>query len=113
LAGNAQHRPGGSGPGAAAASQARSGDSDALQQNYLTPGLSGGSVTTVNGTTSFTPNLACQKTATMVEILAQPSSTGDLGTLTISRDKDLDGTFDEALGAQTRLGDLRQWHHCL
>jgi hypothetical protein len=33
----------------------------------------------------------------MVEILAQPSSTGDLGTLTISRDKDLDGTFDEAL----------------
>jgi hypothetical protein len=49
----------------------------------------------------------------MVEILAQPSSTGDLGTLTISRDKDLDGNFDEALGAQTRLGDLRQWHHCL
>jgi hypothetical protein len=29
------------------------GDSDALQQNYLTPGLSGGSVTTVDGTTSF------------------------------------------------------------
>ncbi|WP_245654025.1 hypothetical protein [Novosphingobium rosa] len=107
---------------AASASQAKTGDSDALQQNYLTPGLSGGSVSTINGATSFSPNLACQKTATMIEILAQPASTGDLGTLSISRDKDLDGTFDEALSmpkpvsgvcANGIIGcDAGTWNNC-
>lgn len=82
---------------AATASQAKTSDSDALRQNYLTPGLSNGSISTVDGTTSFTTGISCQQSATMLEMLAQPSSTGDIGSLSISRDKDLDGTFDEAL----------------
>lgn len=91
---------------AASATQAKTGSSDALQQNYLTPGLSGGNVTTVNGATTFAPNIACQKTATMLELLAQPSSTGDIGALTISRDKDLDGTFDEALSVPAPVSGI-------
>ena len=76
------------------AARAKSSDSDALQQNYLTPGLSGQPIATVDNSRSFTPNIACQKTATLMEVLVQPSSSGDLGTVSIARDTDLDGTVD-------------------
>lgn len=79
---------------AADAARAKSSDSDALQQNYLTPGLSGQPIATVDNSRTFTPNIACQKTATLMEVLVQPSSTGDLGAVSIARDTDLDGTVD-------------------
>lgn len=85
---------------AAAAARAKSSDSDALQRNYVTPGLAGQPVTTVDAKRSFVPTLACQRTATMMEVLVQPSATGDLGQVQIARDMDLDGTID----SRTSLG---------
>ena len=82
------------GRAAAEASRAKSGDSEAIQKNYITPGLSGQPIATVDGTKSFTPSLACQKTASLLEILVQPSGTGDISTVRIARDKNLDGSFD-------------------
>ena len=82
---------------AAAASRSRTSDSSALLQNYVTPGLSGQAISTIDGKTSFTTALACEKTAKLLEILAQPSSTGDLGTVRISRDTDFNGSFDSSL----------------
>lgn len=82
---------------AASASRAKTSDSDDLLGNYVTPGLAGEAISTVDGSKSFNANIACQKTSTMLELLAQPSSTGDIGSLRISRDKDLDGTFDQTL----------------
>lgn len=79
---------------AAAASRARSSDSDALQSNYVTPGLAGQSLTTVDNKTRFTPSLSCQKTATLLELMVQPGSTGDLTQVRISHDRDFDGAFD-------------------
>ncbi|WDF74243.1 hypothetical protein [Novosphingobium sp. KACC 22771] len=79
---------------AAEATRAKTGDSDTLLHNYLTPGLSGQAVSTVDSSRQFTPDIACQKTATLLEVLAQPSTTGDLATVRISRDTNLDGTFD-------------------
>jgi len=79
---------------AAEASRAKTSDSDSIQQNYLTPGLSGQPVRTVDNSKLFTPNIACQKTATMLEVLVQPSGTGDLGVVRVSRDTDLDGMVD-------------------
>lgn len=82
---------------AADASRGKTSDSDKLQGNYLTPGLAGQPITTIDGSTSFNPTIACQKTNTLLEMLAQPGATGDLTTLRISRDRDMDGTFDETL----------------
>jgi len=82
---------------AAEASRAKTSDSDALQQNYLTPGLAGQPITTIDNSKTFNPNIACQKSATLLELLAQPAGTGDIGTLRISRDKDLDGAVDQTL----------------
>lgn len=82
---------------AAEASRAKSGDSEAIQRNYVTPGLSGQPITTVDTSKAFTPNLACQKTATLMEVLVQPASTGDLGTVQVARDTDLDGTVDSRI----------------
>lgn len=82
---------------AAEAARAKSSSSESLLGNYLTPGLSGGQVTTVDGSRSFAPSLACQKSATMVELLVQPGPTGDITRLSIARDKDLDGSFDSHL----------------
>ena len=81
---------------AAQASRAKSSDSDTLLKNYVTPGMSGQPVTTVDGTKTFTPTLACQKTANLLEVLIQPSSTGDIGLVRVSRDKDLNGMFDSS-----------------
>lgn len=80
---------------AAEASRAKSSDSEAIQKNYITLGLSGQQIATVDGGTSFTPNLACQKTATLLEILIQPGGAGDITTVRVARDKDLDGSFDQ------------------
>ncbi|AOH85671.1 hypothetical protein AWL63_18740 [Sphingomonas panacis] len=82
---------------AAEAARAKTGDSDALQQNYVTPGLAGQPIATIDNSRTFNPNIACQKTATVLELLAQPVSTGDIGTLRVSRDKDLDGSVDQTL----------------
>jgi hypothetical protein len=79
---------------AAAMSRTKSSDSDALRQYYVTPGMSGKPIATVDNSRTFTPSLSCQKTATLLEVLVQPAPTGDIGTVTISRDTDLDGTFD-------------------
>ncbi|WP_150295351.1 hypothetical protein [Sphingobium estronivorans] len=91
---------------AAAAARTKTGDSDALQSHYLTPGLAGQPISTIDNSKSFTPNIACQKTATLLELLAQPTSTGDIGTLRISRDKDLDGAFDETLNVPVPVSGI-------
>jgi hypothetical protein len=79
---------------AADASRAKTSDSDALRQNYVTPGLAGQQISTVDNSRTFAPNISCQKTATMLEVLVQPSGSGDLGSVRIARDTDLDGTVD-------------------
>ena len=79
---------------AAEAARAKSASSDAIQENYLTPGLAGQPVSTVDNSKSFSPNIACQKTQTLMELLVQPVATGDLGAVKVSRDLDLDGTID-------------------
>ena len=79
---------------AAAAAQAKTGSSDALLQNYVTPGMSGQPITSVDNSKSFTPTISCQKTVNLLEVLVQPSATGDIGTVRISQDRDFDGSFD-------------------
>ncbi|MDO7841737.1 hypothetical protein [Sphingomonas immobilis] len=79
---------------AATASRAKTSDSDTLRQNYVTPGLAGQPISTIDSSKSFNPNLSCQKTATLMEVIVQPSGTGDLGAVKIARDTDLDGTVD-------------------
>jgi hypothetical protein len=79
---------------AAGASRAKTSDSDTLLRTYVTPGISGQPITTVDSSRTFTPDIACKKTATLLELLVQPSASGDLGAVRISRDTDLDGRFD-------------------
>jgi hypothetical protein len=82
---------------AAAAARTKSSDSDALQKNYVTPGLAGQAVSTIDGRRTFVPNLACQKSANLLELMAQPAASGDIGSLRISRDSNLDGAYDQVL----------------
>jgi len=79
---------------AANASRAKTSSSDALLKNYVKPGLAGQPIATIDASRQFTPILACEKSATLLELLVQPSAAGDLGTVRISRDTNLDGQFD-------------------
>ncbi|MDF0487730.1 hypothetical protein PX554_06280 [Sphingomonas sp. H39-1-10] len=107
---------------AASASRAKTSDSDTLLQNYVTPGLSGKPISTVDSSKQFTPNLACQKTATLLEVFVQPGSTGDLGSVRISRDTDLNGTFDASATLPVQVSgicangviscDAGTWNNC-
>jgi hypothetical protein len=91
---------------AAAASRARSSDSEAIQRNYVTPGLAGQPISTIDGKRSFETSLACQKSATLLEVLVQPSATGDLGSVQVARDTDLDGTIDSRSNLPVPLSGL-------
>lgn len=84
---------------AATATRGRSGDSEALRRNYVTPGLAGQPIATVDERARFTPDIACRRTATMLELMVQPGATGDIARLTVARDSDLDGRFDSSLTA--------------
>lgn len=107
---------------AASAAQSKSSTSDTLRQNYLTPALAGNAVSTIDGSQSFTPTIACRKSATMLELLAQPAASGDIATLTISRDSNLDGSFDEVLSVPRPVSgvcangiiacDPGSWNNC-
>jgi hypothetical protein len=79
---------------AATAAQAKTGTSDALRENYVTPGISGQAISTIDSSATFTPSLSCQKTASLLQVLIQPGATGDITTLRISQDTDFDGSFD-------------------
>ncbi len=79
---------------AAQASRSKTSDNDALQRNYVTPGLAGQPIATIDNSRTFTANLACQKTATLMEVLIQPSGSGDISSVRIARDTDLDGSID-------------------
>jgi hypothetical protein len=79
---------------AAEAARAKSSDSEAIQRNYISPGLAGQPIGTVDSSKSFTPNLACRKTATLMEVLVQPGAGGDLATVSVARDSNLDGMID-------------------
>jgi hypothetical protein len=73
-------------------------DSEALQRNYVTPGLSGQPITTVDSSKAFTPNLACQKTATLMEVLVPTGLLRRPGLSFRSRgDTDFDGTVDSRI----------------
>ncbi|MBJ7439916.1 MAG: hypothetical protein JHD35_12930 [Sphingopyxis sp.] len=91
---------------AAQASRSKSSDSDALQSHYLTPGLGGQPIATIDNSQQFTPSLACKTSATALEILAQPGPSGDITTLRLTRDKDLDGTFDETLNVPMPISGI-------
>lgn len=84
---------------AATKSRQRSGDSEAIRRNYVTPGLAAQPVATVDERTRFTPEIACKRSATMLELIVQPAATGDIGRLIVSRDGDLDGRFDSSFTA--------------
>ena len=66
---------------AATAAQAKTGTSDALRENYVTPGISGLAISTIDSSATFTPSLSCQKTASLLQVLIQLGATGDITTL--------------------------------
>jgi len=81
---------------AATATQQRTGSSDALRGNYLTPGLSGEAISTIDQSRTFTPAIACQKTTSLLEVLIQPGGTGDITSITLLQDTNLDGSLDRS-----------------
>ena len=107
---------------AANASRAKTGTSDVLLDTYVTPAMSGEAVTTIDGSKSFTPAIACQKSAKLLEVLIQPAATGDIGLVRISRDTDMDGTFDSSSNLLVPVSgicgngllscDPGTWSHC-
>ncbi len=60
---------------------------------YMSPMIGNEQLSTPSGT-KFDVNLSCPASNAFLQVMAQPSSTGDLSFLQFSRDKDLDGVVD-------------------
>jgi hypothetical protein len=91
---------------AAAAVGAKTGTSEALRQNYVMPGMGGQAISTIDSTTSFTPTISCQRTASLLQVLIQPAATGDIGSVRIAQDTDFDGSFDKTSVISTPISGI-------
>ncbi|MDK8465876.1 hypothetical protein [Marinobacter sp. SS13-12] len=69
------------------------GSAESIQQNFTTPLMSADSMKTFDGS-SFTSQIGCSGSQKFLEIFVAPATGGDIGTLTVSQDVDLDGTTD-------------------
>jgi len=49
---------------------------------------------TLDRSKSFSAQLACPSSSRFLEVLIQPSGTGDIATLLVSQDLDMDGSID-------------------
>jgi hypothetical protein len=69
------------------------GSAEAIQQNFTTPLMSADAMKTFDGQ-GFDASLGCTGSQKFLEIFVAPSGSGDIGTLSISQDTNLDGTVD-------------------
>ena len=73
----------------------RFGTAEAIRQNIAVPMSSEDEpMTTLDGTGRFTARLLCPSSSRFLEVLVQPSATGDIAALLIAQDLDMDGTAD-------------------
>ena len=83
--------------GAAAGDTVRGlfGGKDGFNANISKPLTSNNAqMKTIDGSSSFATNIAMPSTSTFLQLLIQPSSSGDLQVATFSVDLDMDGKFD-------------------
>jgi len=73
----------------------RFGSKSALRENAINPLISSdSSLKTVDGSTTFTAQLAFPSSKKFLEVFVQPGATGDLSTVILGEDLDFDGTTD-------------------
>ena len=71
------------------------GSGEAINQNAAQPITSSSKqMKTLDGSQSFSAQLSCPSTTKFVDILVQPGGTGDLATVMVTQDTDLDGQID-------------------
>lgn len=94
---------------------------DAIKQNAIAPMQGQTQMTDQNGN-KFDATLTCGSAVPMLEVLGVPGATGDLSTLIISADLDLDGTFDSTISPANNVSgvcangyiscDAGTWNNC-
>ncbi len=71
------------------------GTPEGIQSNISAPMTSNATpMQTLDGSKSFSSQLACPSSSRFLEVLIQPSGTGDIETVLVSQDLDLDGNID-------------------
>jgi len=82
--------------GASAGNSALSkfGSPEGIRENLAAPITGGASMKTLDGTVSFNAQVICPASSKYMEILAQPSGSGDLSAVVVAQDINLDGTND-------------------
>ena len=99
------------------------GTSEAINQNAAQPITSSKTpMKTVDQSQSFSAQLSCPSSSKFVDILAQPGSTGDLQTVVVMQDTNLDGKMDYqyvmpfpisgVCGNGVIQCDVGTWHNC-
>ncbi len=83
------------GRAAAANAMANFNSQEAVEQNLMDPMMSDANMNTLDGSMSFSAQLACEESGTFLEVLAVPAgTTGDIDPFLITQDTDLDGIMD-------------------
>lgn len=71
---------------------------EGINTRMFIPSMSDTSMTTLDGSKVFNARLMCAGTAKFMELFVQPSATGDLATVVVSQDTDLNGSMDYSYG---------------
>jgi len=71
--------------------------SEGLSATLLSPMVDGTGMSTLDGSKGFEITKRCPHSPEFLSLLALPAATGDIETLVIKQDRDMDGTFDSSV----------------
>lgn len=70
------------------------GNKEGLKENFMEPLTSGGQMQTFDGSQTFDVQAPCPSSAALLDLSVAAGTTGDIQTLTLNQDTDMNGTRD-------------------
>ena len=70
------------------------GDSEKIEQALIKPATDGSSMSTLDGSQTFSQPVSCLSSSSFLEMFFAPGAGGDIAPLSVSQDLDLNGTLD-------------------
>ncbi|KPJ87966.1 MAG: hypothetical protein AMJ53_17420 [Gammaproteobacteria bacterium SG8_11] len=85
--------------------RAYAGDAESINNNLTRPVMSSDQMTTFNGA-NFSAQMACPSSTAFLEILIAPGASGDISTITVSQDIDVDGAIDQVYTSPIHMSGI-------
>lgn len=108
---------------AAATGESQFGTAEKVLKNLIEPMMTGVLMSSLDGSKQFSTQVGCRANSAFMEMLIHPSATGDIDTVQVQVDTNVDGTLDATLVVPNRVSgvcgngfiscDAGTWNNCM